>query len=658
MTKMIYQLKYGKDVISFSIPEELNVTRLNPPEEVVGSNEKEIITQALANPINSDAMEKIVRKGEKTCIVVPDRTRVCQASVYLPEIISRLNQCGIQDEDITILMANGSHRANTPEEVVEIVGKDIFHRIKIIEHDYADHDSLVHLGETKNGTPVFVNRHLVQAERVILTGGVLHHYFAGFGGGPKMVVPGNAGIETIVKNHSFTIHPYFPALHPACFEGNTEDNPVHSDIRDALKFITVDFILNVVTNSQGKICQAFAGELFAAHRAACQSVHQLHSIGFDKPADLVIVSANGYPKDLHFIQVHKALHHAYAALKPGGTIILLAKCDDGIGSKTFLEWFDNDPDLKTMHLNLLQNFKINGNTALSLKMKTDTSRIFFMTELDRELVKKLGMMPVTNLSDVLDQILPSLNAESEILIITDGSTYLPVQKLNQLKTSEEEMRQIIHRAEEFTQEILGGNKTGHGWWHAQRVRKLARTIAFKEGGDLLIIELAALLHDIIDRKNLDPVKPYQRELVKDWLRLQQIPGEVINHVCEIIDTLSFKGAHVQTEMRTLEGKIVQDADRLEALGAIGIARTLAYGGEKHRPIFDPNIKPEMHQSEEAYHNQQSTSINHFYEKLLLVKDRLNTKTAQKIGSGRHEFTENFLNQFLIEWDGKDLDVSD
>jgi uncharacterized protein len=210
-------------------------------------------------------------------------------------------------------------------------------------------------------------------------------------------------------------------------------------------------------------------------------------------------------------------------------------------------------------------------------------------------------------------------------------------------------QKIIKKTEKFVKDELYGEGTGHDWWHTYRVWKMSKNIAKKEGGDLFIIELAALLHDIADWKfnkgNIKASSKKTRNLLKDL----KVDDKDIKHICHIIDNVSFKGKGVKNKIKTKEGMVVQDADRLDAIGAIGIARTFAYGGFRRREIYNPDIKPELHKSFKEYKNSKTTSINHFYEKLLLLKDRLNTKTAQKIAQKRHKFLENYLKQFMKEW---------
>jgi uncharacterized protein len=197
---------------------------------------------------------------------------------------------------------------------------------------------------------------------------------------------------------------------------------------------------------------------------------------------------------------------------------------------------------------------------------------------------------------------------------------------------------------------LSGEGSGHDWWHIYRVHRLAKHLAEREGGNLQVIELAALLHDISDYKLNGGDDTLGPKLAKEFLQSIGVIEAVANQVADIINTMSFKGAHVPDQMSTLEGKIVQDADRLDAMGAIGIGRTFAYGGHKNRIMYDPEIKPTLHNNFESYKNNNSGTINHFYEKLLLLKDRLNTKTAQKLAQKRHVTMERFLKEFLNEWD--------
>jgi uncharacterized protein len=197
--------------------------------------------------------------------------------------------------------------------------------------------------------------------------------------------------------------------------------------------------------------------------------------------------------------------------------------------------------------------------------------------------------------------------------------------------------------------LLSKDASGHDWWHIYRVWKLAIHIANKENADLFIVQLAALVHDIADWKFHQGDDKLNAKVASEWLENINVDKETIIQVCNIVNEVSFKGAGVENGIRTLEGKVVQDADRLDALGATGIARTFAYGGFKGIPMHDPDLKPTLHSSFNEYKNHKGTTINHFYEKLLLLKDRMNTATGKQLAESRHNIMLNYLEQFFSEW---------
>lgn len=212
------------------------------------------------------------------------------------------------------------------------------------------------------------------------------------------------------------------------------------------------------------------------------------------------------------------------------------------------------------------------------------------------------------------------------------------------------MNHIVLKTKEFVKQKLYGEGSGHDWWHIERVYLNCLQI-LNETYDVLnkeIVELAALLHDIADWKFRDGDETVGPKVAREWLESQQVKEDVIDHVCQIIKNLSFKGAGTQTPMKSLEGKIVQDADRLDAIGAIGIARAFAYGGYKGQEIFNPSLEPKVHHTAEEYKSQNTTSVNHFFEKLLLLKDRMNTPAAKKMANDRHQYMVNFLERFFQE----------
>ena len=219
-------------------------------------------------------------------------------------------------------------------------------------------------------------------------------------------------------------------------------------------------------------------------------------------------------------------------------------------------------------------------------------------------------------------------------------------------------QEIINKTADFVQKTLADAEGGHDWWHIYRVWQTAKTIAQTpdtEGSvsdaNLLVVELAALLHDIADAKFHNGDEEIGPKTARNFLETLGIDAEIVEHVENIIRHISFKGGNFEKTFHSLELAIVQDADRLDAIGAIGIARTFNYGGFKNRPLYDPSVKPDLQMSKAAYKSNNAPTINHFYEKLLLLKDRMNTEAGKRMAAQRHQFMEDFLAQFYAEWEG-------
>jgi uncharacterized protein len=213
--------------------------------------------------------------------------------------------------------------------------------------------------------------------------------------------------------------------------------------------------------------------------------------------------------------------------------------------------------------------------------------------------------------------------------------------------------EVVQRTATHVRGALEGEGTGHDWWHIERVRRMALRLAAEEGADPWVTELAALLHDIADHKFHGGDETAGPRAARAWLESLRVDAAVVDHVCDIIARLSFKGAGVATPMASPEGRVVQDADRLDAIGAIGIARAFAYGGSRGRPLHDAETAPEHHASFAAYRDSAGATTAHFHEKLLLLRDRLNTGAARRVAEGRHAFMEAFLARFAAEWEGRD-----
>ena len=414
-------LKYGAEAFTCNLPqaELLQVDQLTVPPDP-----EQLIREALAAPIGSPALVDIVRPGEKVVIVTSDITRYTGSEIYLPLLVDELNRIGIPDRDIEILIGLGIHRQQTEQEHRKILG-DVFGRIAVVDHECDAESELVSLGTTESGIPVEINRRVVEADRVIVTGTVGFHYFAGFGGGRKGLVPGIASRKTCMASHFAVFNPpEVGGKHPKAVTGVLEGNPVHQNLLQAARLVAPDFLLNTVLSPGKDLLGVFCGDLEQAHLAGCRMVRELFQVELAAAADLAVISCGGEPKDINFIQSQKALDYGCRAVREGGTIILLAACRDGFGYPTFFDWFRYQ-DLDEFEAALRENYQINGQTAHATLAKARRFRILLISELTAEQTLKMGMEKAADLQSALNLVLPQLDPGAKIVVIPDGGMILP-----------------------------------------------------------------------------------------------------------------------------------------------------------------------------------------------------------------------------------------
>ena len=414
-------LKYGTEIVSAKLSATI-LSAKNPPEALDPVDE---VRRALDTPIGSPRLADIVRPGERVVIVTSDITRYTGSEIYLPILVEELNRCGIGDDAIEIVISLGIHRKQSAAEHRKILGP-LFGRIAVYDHECDDRTELNDLGMTASGLPVQINRRVVAADRVIVTGTIGLHYFAGFGGGRKSLVPGVASRETCMATHFAIFNPpQQGGRNPRACTANLKDNPVHQAILEAAHMVNPDFILNTVLTADKRIAGVFCGALEAAHLAGCQLAENPYTVPLERAADLAIVSCGGHPKDINFIQAHKALDYAVHAVKPGGTLILLAACADGFGNDTFFDWFKYD-NLDIFEKALRSRYEINGQTACSTLSKAQTWRVILVSEFTRAQTEKMGMEKAASLDAALQMAYKQLPENPEIVVIPDGGTILPV----------------------------------------------------------------------------------------------------------------------------------------------------------------------------------------------------------------------------------------
>lgn len=349
-------LPYGAGFLSLSLPKAGHVGTFLPHRQEANRSETEIVSAALDHPIGSPLLQELLEPGKRVVVVTSDATRPCPNSVLLPPILERLNAGGIQDEDITVVIGLGLHRPMTDSELARSVGDEVFQRVRVINHDIHD---VVAVGRTRRGTPVEVFRPVIEADMRICVGNVEFHYFAGYSGGAKAIVPGAAAPITVKSNHSHMIEDDAVAA-------RLEGNPVREDLEEAVAMVGVDFLLNVIVDEERRVVDAGAGDMRKAHRALCDRLRRAGVVSIPRQLDLAIVSAGGDPKDIDLYQAQKALDNCAGAVRAGGVIILVAECREGYGNDTFRKWITSGKEPTQLLEAIGQDFVLGGHKAAAI----------------------------------------------------------------------------------------------------------------------------------------------------------------------------------------------------------------------------------------------------------------------------------------------------
>ena len=402
-------MDYSPDRFNLLTPSDFEAERLTDAE----------LKAALNKPIGAPPLEEIIGNNDRVLLVVPDATRVAGVERLAPLILQRLNELGLLDSQIEILIGGGIHRPPTTVEINRILGERVASRFAVHHHDANDESSVVKLGHTTRGTPVELNRRLLESDHVIALGAITFHYFAGFSGGRKAILPGCASARAIRANHLLSFDLERLQKREGVATGLLEGNAVHEDMDEAVSMVNPSFLVNTILNARNEISAVYAGHWREAHRHGCAEYNAAHAVPINGRRPVVIVSCGGAPRDANMIQSHKALEHAANALEPGGTMIALAECSQGLGRKDFLEWFVPGGSPATAQ-RLLQNYQVNGQTAWGLRKKAETFRILLVSSFEDELVRQMGLEPHAS----LESALATLDSQDGY-IIPNGLTTLP-----------------------------------------------------------------------------------------------------------------------------------------------------------------------------------------------------------------------------------------
>ncbi|MBI5486199.1 MAG: nickel-dependent lactate racemase [Deltaproteobacteria bacterium] len=422
------KMKYGQGTLEVSVPEagllgviEKNVATAPVPEE-------QVIQEALDHPIASPRIEDLVHPGQTAAIVVSDVTRAWQRlPVYLPLLLQRLNDAGIPDKNIRLICALGYHRGLTREEHVRIIGEPLARRFEILDHDCQNREQLKFLGTTKRGTPVWMNKTAMEADHLILTGACTYHPFVGFSGGKKSLLPGIAGFETIQANHHWVLGDTAGGgqRHEAR-NGNTAGNPVHEDMMDAGAIVHPSFLVNVIMGPTGKIAHAVAGAWDKAHEQACAMIPDLYGVPIPELSDLTIASQGGFPKDIEFYQTGKAFYHALDSVKPGGTLIVLSECREGLGPLDANEMFTCYDGVADREGRVRQEFSVPGYVSCYMCTAAENYDIIAVTSLDPALLKRTRIRAVKTVEEAQALVAREKGPNLRTWLMPLGSTVLPI----------------------------------------------------------------------------------------------------------------------------------------------------------------------------------------------------------------------------------------
>jgi len=390
----VLELPYGDGRLDLRLADVPAMEVLMPASSTPLPDPVAAVREALGRPLGTPPLRHVVQPGERVTIVANDVTRVTGTDTFLPPLLDELNAAGVPDERITVVLATGTHRGHTPEELVKVCGPDAVRRVTIRDHRCDAKAEVVEVGRTPAGNRVWFNRLVTEADRVILTGEVSYHYFAGYAGGRKGLVPGVAGRETIEFNHALSVH---PGAGPGCLDGN----PVHEDMLAGARLCRPDFILGVVLDERARFLKVVGGDLEKAHLEACAFVDEVCGVPLSARADLVLAGCGGYPRDINLWQAHKAVEYAARACTPGGTVVLVAECRDGAGFEALEEQARNPRGLKELEHEVRTRFRLQTNKVYRLLRLARDMRIIFVSGLEPDLVRCVGMVPAAALPEAL-----------------------------------------------------------------------------------------------------------------------------------------------------------------------------------------------------------------------------------------------------------------
>lgn len=424
-----FELRLGKQVVKVSLPAEkiVGIVEGKPYEPI--ADIEAAVKEALRNPIGSPPLSEIIKAGDKVAIVASDITRAwARFDIFLPHIFNELNKAGVPDSDIVLIVALGAHRINTPEEHVIVYGQEVVDRVNIVQSYAPIAEDFAYIGTTSRGVPVSINKKILNADKVILTGGIVYHLMGGFGGGRKSILPGVAGYATIQGNHSFCLSEVVgQGTNPNSASGKLDGNLMNEDMIEIAGMVNPDFIFNVTQTGEGKIARFFAGHWLKAWLEGCKTVEEIFGVPITEKADLVIASAGGYPKDINLYQANKTMDNAIMACKEDGVVILLMELPDINEPPDFSGWF-NYESLYDREQALRKEFTVPGWAALKVgELAKKVPNIIVTLPRNKAFIEKAGMFPVTTIQEAVALAEEKLGRKDyTIMLLPNGANTVPI----------------------------------------------------------------------------------------------------------------------------------------------------------------------------------------------------------------------------------------
>ena len=413
---MKLEFGYGTGVQTVEVPDKNLLAELVSNPMTHARTGEAAVRYAMQHPIGSEKLHTLVKPGQKVAIITSDISRPMPTWQVMPAVLDELYAAGVAGEDITLVFALGSHRNHTEAEMRHLAGERAFREVRCMD---STPDDCVHMGVTSRGTDVDITRVVAEADVRICLGNIEFHYFAGYSGGAKAIMPGVSTPRAIQQNHRMMVSP------DAC-AGKLVGNPIREDLEEAGAICGIDFIVNVVLDEHKHIVYAVAGDVTKAHRAGCAYLDQMYRKPIPQRADIVLVSQGGAPKDANLYQTQKALDNAKHAVKKGGTVILIGACQEGFGSKVFESWLREAESSHALVERIGREFCLGGHKAAAIGMVLEDARIDFVSEMDEETVKSIFLVPQPDAQTAFDQAMARYGENATVIAMPFGGATLPI----------------------------------------------------------------------------------------------------------------------------------------------------------------------------------------------------------------------------------------